>query len=637
MFQRFSKLTTITALAVVCLSLFAWNTPESKPAKYHGGEEPWLPFGYNDLFAGSGQCVECHGHDTTGFASTTLKGEDVNVVDAWRSTMMANSAKDPFWIAKVSHETAVNPELAEEIEDKCTTCHAPLGNFNAHHIGQDHYSMFELQTDSLGRDGVSCLACHQQVAEGLGTQFSGELNYDTAAVAYGQYESPLASPMIQYAQYTPIHSLHVEDAAFCAGCHTLITETVDLDGQLTGDEFVEQATYHEWLNSVYSSEKAGITCQGCHMPSLGEQQVHLIAGFETPPRQPFYLHEFAGANTLMLKLMKENAELLGIAADDEDFDATINSTLGMLQSASLNLELGLWERDADTTHFDLKLSNLAGHKFPSGYPSRRLVVEFIVEDDLGQEIFNSGGYENDYSLANENEPFEPHFDVISSADDVQIYEMVMGDYEGNFTTILDRAYTPLKDNRLVPVGFTTANAAYDTTILVGAVLDDDDFNIDLGPQGSGTDEIRYSIPMNGYTGQLTAFASVYYQSLPPRWMEEIFETDTEEINAFEEMFNNADQSPVLIEQAESFVDVFVGVEEDPDLIMDVFPTLSTGRIKFLSEAEANVKIYNHSGKLVADFFKPMGLIVKDLTLAPGGYIVVFDDGAFTKRIVITNE
>src|SRR5689334_4491718 len=56
-----------------------------------------LVFGENQYFKASGNCNGCHGHDPNGFASVTESGEDVNVVDAWRSTMMGNSARDPFW------------------------------------------------------------------------------------------------------------------------------------------------------------------------------------------------------------------------------------------------------------------------------------------------------------------------------------------------------------------------------------------------------------------------------------------------------------------------------------------------------------------------------------------------------------
>ena len=41
---------------------------------------------------------------------------DVNPTDSWRSSLMANSAKDPFWRAKVAHEVAVNPSHQAELE-----------------------------------------------------------------------------------------------------------------------------------------------------------------------------------------------------------------------------------------------------------------------------------------------------------------------------------------------------------------------------------------------------------------------------------------------------------------------------------------------------------------------------------------
>src|SRR5690606_33238847 len=84
----------------------------------------------------SGECAGCHGHDVTGFASTDAEGNDVNVTNDWRATMMANAAKDPFWRAKVSHEVLVNPNHQVALETKCTSCHAPQGHFNAIHNGR---------------------------------------------------------------------------------------------------------------------------------------------------------------------------------------------------------------------------------------------------------------------------------------------------------------------------------------------------------------------------------------------------------------------------------------------------------------------------------------------------------------------
>ncbi|MFC2014375.1 hypothetical protein ACFLUP_00070 [Chloroflexota bacterium] len=76
-------------------------------------------------FAGSGQCAVCHQNlvDNT--------GEDVSMVSDWRSTMMANAAKDPLWQAKVSSEIARNPDLQAVIEGKCATCHMPMARTQA--------------------------------------------------------------------------------------------------------------------------------------------------------------------------------------------------------------------------------------------------------------------------------------------------------------------------------------------------------------------------------------------------------------------------------------------------------------------------------------------------------------------------
>jgi hypothetical protein len=53
---------------------------------------------------------------------------------------------------------------------------------------------------------------------------------------------------------------------------------------------------------------------------------------------------------------------------------------------------------------------------------------------------------------------EPHYQIINRPDQAQIYEMVMGDVNGQFTTVLMRGYAPLKDNRLPPIGFPPRTA-----------------------------------------------------------------------------------------------------------------------------------------------------------------------------------
>jgi len=167
--------------------------------------------------------------------------------------------------------------------------------------------------------------------------------------------------------------------------------------------------------------------------------------------------------------------------------------------------------------------------------------------------------------------YEPHYDVIRSPDQVQIYELVMGDVDNNVTTVLERAKSPLKDNRLVPLGFSNSHPSYDTTRIAGVPTSDLDFNRDpFGGEGSGTDVVRYHVPLNGATGALRAVARVYYQSMPPGWNAEMFAYSHPDIDAFRGMIAASDASPVLV-ASDSLAVGPVGMAEHPGDRVRLFP------------------------------------------------------------------
>ncbi|MGB1217639.1 MAG: hypothetical protein ACPG5P_07170, partial [Saprospiraceae bacterium] len=411
------------------------------------------------IFLSSNHCKGCHGSDPSGYAMHTSDGTDVNIYDDWRATMMANSAKDPFWRAKVSHEVLINPAHADDIENSCTSCHAPLGHYNAYFKGDPHYTISDLLVDTVGLDGVSCVGCHQMTA-GNGNTFSGEIEYDTTGNLYGPFEDVFEGPMQLYTGYEPVQGEHITESEVCASCHTLIVNTVDLAGNYTGGTFVEQATYHEWLNSRYSVQD--ITCQECHMPRLDEPIVTATGYLALDGQFPYGQHELAGANTFMLKLMKENRAALGIEARAEDFDSTLAATYRMLQQKTLDSDLQFVNEANDTAYFELTLMNKAGHKFPSGYPSRIAYVEFRVEDEAGNTMFHSGKLDSNNALMDINPNYEPHYDIIRAEDQVQVYQVVNADVNGDFSTVLERGAMTLKDNRLPPQGFTKSHYTIDT-------------------------------------------------------------------------------------------------------------------------------------------------------------------------------
>ena len=595
-------------------------------AAYRSGE--LLPDYDNGLFSTAGACESCHGSDPDGLASVTALGEDVNIVDDWRASIMANSAKDPYWRAKIRQEMLNAPSHADETGHFCTKCHAPLGRHAHDVIGQELYTFDYMLTDTAGLDGVSCVACHQQMPENLGHTHSGDLHFETDRWAYGPFESPLASPMALFSGYTPLYSEHISDAGICAGCHTLVTNTIDLGGNTTGETFVEQATYHEWLNSAYAEDQQNITCQNCHMPNLGmKQPIVLAAGYETPPRAPYSLHSFSGANAFMLQLMRDHRDTLGIIADEEDFDASIASTLQMLQNQSLHVEATVVDRDAATLTVDLDLENLAGHKFPSGYPARRLWLECRVTDAItGDELFHSGGFDEAGYIENEDLPFEPHYDVISSADQVQIYEMVMADINGEPTTMLEEAADYLKDNRLVPVGFSTSHQVYDTTRVVGGALDDLNFNRNEdGAEGTGTDRVRYAVPLNGFSGQLNVEIRAWYLSIPPKWVDDLVETVDPFIAHFADMYTAADKTPVLVDAVDLSIDAYVGVAELSHAA--TLHYLAKSRLIQVKTFErGTLHVFASNGQSVLLTEVQPGLHTVEAELPSGTYIAAFSTG-----------
>ncbi|MFT6320645.1 MAG: hypothetical protein ACJAT4_001572 [Granulosicoccus sp.] len=622
--KSFTK-SSIVIVVVSCVLLFSMIPIRENVTEFHSEAEynfykthamVAAPIDSNIIFPTAGNCDGCHGYDPQMNGMVDSYGNDVNMHDDWRTSMMALSAKDPFWRAKVSHEILINPSHSLELQTKCTSCHAPQGHFTAILRGAEHYTIDEMLIDTTAMDGVSCAACHIKSAENLGKEFSGEATHDTTRVIYGPYEMPFAPPMTNFVGFKPEFSEHISDAGICASCHTLLTNSVDLDGNLTGEKFVEQATYHEWINSAYDDNGSNpTTCQSCHMPQLEEQIVISANYLFLQGRSPYGLHDLVGANTTMLKLMKENKEALNIDAQDEHFDETIAKTLVMLQQNSLTTNLEMADLDQDSAYFDLKITNKAGHKFPSGYPSRRAYVEFVATTDLGDTLFQSGVMQPDYEVKGQTEETEPHFDVINSEDQVQIYELVLGDVNGDFTTVLERSHVGLKDNRLPPLGFSTSHNSYDTTLIIGNALTDSDFNYENAIEGSGSDVVHYHFPLEGYTGFVNISAKVYYQALPPKWMNPMLAESTPEIDTFRTMYENADLSPVLI-STETMDSIFVQGVGTKNIVvanwLKIFPNpTSDGWVSISKPADVDIiviKIYDFTGRLVQEVKNGFGQV-----------------------------
>jgi hypothetical protein len=595
-----------------------------------------VPIDSNDYFLHSIVCKGCHGFDTLGTASVDINGVDINLYDDWEATMMANSAIDPLWRAKVSHEILVDPGHALQLQNKCTSCHAPMGHFTAIYKGFSNYTIAMLDTDSLGLNGVACGGCHEIGTNNLGSVFSGNIPYDTSKVEFGPFTAPVAGPMQLYVGLTPTYSPHISEGRFCSPCHTLITNTVDLNGNLTGGTFVEQATFHEWENS--SSPGDNVTCQKCHMPQTLDSIIIASGILNLPPRAPFNKHKFAGANTFMVQLIKDNKTALGLTTADVRFDSTLAAITRLLQQNTLGVKILMDSLIGDTAFVNVRLINKAGHKFPSGYPSRRAVVQLIALDQSNDTVFKSGIFDPDYEVVGIDTTFEPHYNVITNESQTEIYEMVMGDVNNNKTTVLERADTILKDNRLVPEGFVTTSPVYDTVQIVGDAVSDPDFNKTPGGiEGTGRDNVHYHIPLAGFSGTIRVFARVFYQTVPPGWLKEMFTYTSAPIDSFRNMYQAADRTPFLI-GADSLNIASVGSSETAlNDGFDIYPNPSTdGRIRISSRGTLKIQkidVYSMNSKLMKDFTFEVkrSSVILDMSDSKGIYLISIDTGS--KRII----
>jgi len=489
-------------------------------------------------FSGSGNCVSCHNQ------LTDEAGADVSIESDWASSIMANSTRDPFWRAKVASEIQRNPALKSVLDDKCSTCHAPMANVEARYEG----SPVELFGNGFlnpqnpyfnhAMNGVSCTACHQIEDNGkLGTLegFSGEysiVDLDSAQrTAFGQYEDPQVNPMLTNTNFLPTYASHISDSAMCATCHNLKTPFLDSTGNVASTT-PESEVYTEWQNSEFGSGKDLRSCQDCHMPRTDGVKIST-----RPPnlaaRDHFARHTLVGANTTMLDILGQNRDALGITASG--FDTSILRTREMLKSAA-DIEVLEKSLDAGMLTVRLRINNRSGHKLPTSYPSRRVYIHFVVRDDVGNIIFESGKTNPDGSIVEADADadlarYEPHYNEITRPDQVQIYEAIMQNTDSNVTYTLLRAASYIKDNRIPPAGFDK-NAVVDDIRVVGEAMIDPDFN-------SGSDSITYKVPVGNAT-RVSFNAELKYQSLAYGFMQDLFQDNSHpEVKAFETLFTSA--------------------------------------------------------------------------------------------------
>jgi len=551
-------------------------------------------WGTAGVFSDAETCATCHraSNDQDPNIAAVMRyplqdnGDDISPATQWRHSMMAHAFNDPYYQAKVQEETHLFPELAGFIEDKCLTCHSPMGRTNAHHTetgltkdvtcpkDDGCYRLDTASEDMAAREGVSCTLCHQIQDSELGTDepFSGEYDIADADEAnaftiYGPYQNPLTGPMQNNSLYTPVAGNHITGSALCATCHTLYTPTLTVEDSFpNGNNFLEQAPYLEWQNSNYATGSTKEQqCQDCHMadPEPGTYTTRIAlqpngnVNQNWPERSPFATHSMVGGNTHVLELLRDYRDVLGITNSTTvaGFDEKITQTRNLLQNKTATVEISSINMVNDQLNVDVEVINNTGHKLPTGYPSRRVWIQLTVRNANKQIIFESGAPDANGRISTDakrldpvclaiEKPqnfdastcYEPHRDVITDDSQIAIYETVLGDTNGDITHVLLHANSYLKENRIPPQGFTNSQAnAIEPQTLPAGLNGDTDFNMLSNQEGSGSDTVHYQVAVAGETTPYSVEAKLHYQAIQPSFVNSLH-ADAGKVNRFKVMY-----------------------------------------------------------------------------------------------------
>jgi hypothetical protein len=497
-------------------------------------------------------CATCHRAAPTARALWNQTGDDVSPFTTWSATMMANSFRDPYWRAQVSKEVAAAaPERRDEIEALCVRCHAPMAHHDALLARHEPPGLARAVHDPLAHDGVSCTVCHQAQASNLGSEdsFSGRLHITGDNKIFGPYPEPATEPMAMHTGYHVEYGPHVANAALCGSCHTLITSHVPGHGP-----FPEQTPFLEWRNSVFSDEDgrtpASRTCQQCHMPEQGDLKIARNPrglDFNIKTRPEVRAHTFVGGNAFMLDLLAQNREALGAPASAEALARTARATRQQLAHSTARVAIEGTELRAGTLSFAVRVTNLCGHKLPTGYPARRAWLRVVVRAG-NRAVFVSGEVDAQGRLMGvADERALPHFDAVSKPEEVVVYEAVPVDKNGRATTYLTQMVAMGKDTRLLPKGWRADGPEAERTAPKGLSADHDFVG--------GEDVVHYALPLviESRT-RVAVIVSLLYQSVPPAWVDPLRTVPTAEAKAFVAMYDAMAQEPETLALAVAIVE-----------------------------------------------------------------------------------
>lgn len=437
-------------------------------------------------FAKVQQCKMCH--------SKTKNGPN-DPFFSWQGSMMAQAGRDPLFRATLTIANQDVPGVGEF----CFRCHTPRGWLEGRSEPGDGSAL-----NKEDMYGVSCDVCHRLIdplsneakklvkdpPPGYGNAMMVADPENTVRGPYGDGEGAMP--------HATMRSEYHASSSLCATCHNISnpTQAKDVKTQPPHAFGHIERTYSEWVLSDFAKEGRKGTCQSCHYkPVRGGGQA---SKFGSLHRDYFVGHGPVGGSTWI----QDVTWLLwdGEDMDKKALDAAKERAKELLSTAaSLDLKFPRPGRAV------LRVTNLTGHKLPSGYPEgRRMWVNVKFYDSSGKILQEIGKYgpKKDRMLGK-----DVTVPTVLDPDKTRVYEILMAMSESqakafgkkpgkSFFFVLND--TIGKDNRIPPRGFNNAAFAEHLSAPVGAEYAD----------GQHWDDVPLELP----TGCSRIEANLMYQS-----------------------------------------------------------------------------------------------------------------------------
>lgn len=265
--------------------------------------------------------------DSAPFTSALVCGKcHTDIHSAWSQNLHSQSATDPIFLRALSEAEAA---LKDKARPFCLTCHAPTTTLT------HDYAMKR----NITKEGITCDFCHTMVESTPGEPLPFRLDFGgDRNVKRGPYKDADDSE-----HGVAFSALHLS-AALCASCHEYKTAN--------GTPIL--STYSEYLEGPYPARS--VACQGCHMPIVMANIVD--ARVKRDPRAFINLHRMPG----------------GHAVDQ--------------LRRGIDLDWDQVRQDPGQVLVRVAVANVAaGHRFPTGMPTRKVVLEVEARSEKTGRVF----------------------------------------------------------------------------------------------------------------------------------------------------------------------------------------------------------------------------------------------------------